>query len=638
MLGTPFNDSFVVTSEGIFGAGLNVKFINIESAELDTLEGDDTIYILGTGDGIVTTIIGGLGNDTVNVMGDVMTPIVSDDLLGRSGVITQGLTSGDADYNLVGVNGVAVNVISAAGGSLVNIAPTGEPLRVSEDAGSYASYFISLAAPNVSSLGSNPVYLTVSAGVASSTDRNAGGAGVLIRVKGDSTFTNAVVLTFNAATASSVFEIEVMAVDDGAAEGPRMALISHSINSADPNYNDIPLIDTFVNVVDNDQPGLDIRHLSLEGGIYGNNSTQVLENGFGDIYSVALTAAPASGETVTVTLQTDGQLTAKSLAGNLAYLTFNAGNWKTAQTVTVTAVDDPLDGNEISRITHVVTSSAPGGAYAGFPTTSSSRLSVTVFDNETPGAVVQQSGGSTVAVENGATDSYRVRLTGAPDTAVTLTLRTDMQTLLSGSGLVAVDVTGTQGYFEYAYTFTTANWSQWANFTVSANPSFTGANDKLKAFATQDQNLDQIRGPLIIEGGVGAGVTRALEPPVMLPGETNVVSEVEVVDANSVAALESNDIDVLNVFHTDNSDADSGRLYYRTADAGGQSIANPGLALTGFEMGGDLSVDQGTSSQPSVVHYGGGITYNAFEIVEVLLGKGNENADHRRHGRSRREG
>ena len=622
VLGTPFNDSFVVTSEGIFGAGLNVKFVNIESAELDTLEGDDTIYILGTGDGIVTTIIGGLGNDTVNVMGDVMKPIVSDDLLGRSGVITQGLTSGDADYNLVGVNGVAVNVISASGGSLVNIAPTGEPLQVTED-GTHAHYFISLVAPDVSSLGINPVYLTVSAGVASSSDRNAGGAGVLVRVNGGA-FTNAVVLTFNAATATTVFEIEVMAVDDGAAEGPRMALISHSINSANPAYDDLPLIDTFVNVVDNDQPGLDIRQLSLEGGIYGDNSTQVLENGFGDIYSVALTAAPALGETVTVALQTDGQITARSLAGNLAYLTFNHSNWMTAQTVSVTAVDDPLDGIEISRITHVVTSSAPAGVYAGFPTTSSSRLSVTVFDNETPGAIVQQSGGSTVVVENGATDGYRVRLTGAPDTNVTLTLRTDMQTLLSGSGLVAVDVTGGQGYFEYAYTFTTGNWSQWANFTVSANPDFTGANDKLKSFATQDQNLDQIRGPLIIEGGVGEGVTRALEPPVMLPGETNELSEVEILDANTVAALESNDIDVLNVFHTDNSDADSGSLSWRTTDSGGQSIANPGLALTGFEMGGDLSVDQGTTGQPSVVHYGGGITYNAFETVEVLLGKGNE--------------
>ena len=38
-----------------------------------------------------------------------------------------------------------------------------------------------------------------------------------------------------------------------------------------------------------------------------DHSTEVLEgaNGFGDVYSVVLTAAPAMGETVTVALNTD---------------------------------------------------------------------------------------------------------------------------------------------------------------------------------------------------------------------------------------------------------------------------------------------------------------------------------------------
>src|SRR4029450_391241 len=61
VLGTPFNDNFVVTSNGIFGAGLNVTFANVESAELDTLEGNDTIYVLGTSPDVVTTGSGGLG-------------------------------------------------------------------------------------------------------------------------------------------------------------------------------------------------------------------------------------------------------------------------------------------------------------------------------------------------------------------------------------------------------------------------------------------------------------------------------------------------------------------------------------------------------------------------------------------------
>ena len=49
------------------------------------------------------------------------------------------------------------------------------------------------------------------------------------------TFTNAVVLKFDGATADDVFQIWVKAIDDSAAEGPRVALISHSIISANPD-------------------------------------------------------------------------------------------------------------------------------------------------------------------------------------------------------------------------------------------------------------------------------------------------------------------------------------------------------------------------------------------------------------------
>jgi hypothetical protein len=147
VLGTPFNDAFVVTSQGIFGANLNVTFENVESAELDALEGNDTIYILGTNANIVTTVIGGLGGDTIQVLGDVMLPIVSNEL-GRPGVITQGASSGDAAFDDVGVNGVAVSIVPAAGDSLVRIEPTNAPLQVAEG-GAMASYSISLADPRL---------------------------------------------------------------------------------------------------------------------------------------------------------------------------------------------------------------------------------------------------------------------------------------------------------------------------------------------------------------------------------------------------------------------------------------------------------------------------------------------------------
>ena len=623
VLGTPFNDNFVVTSQGIFGANLNVTFENIESAELDTLEGNDTIFVLGTNPNMVTTVIGGLGSDTIQVLGDVTQPIVSNDQ-GRSGVITQGLSSADPNFDNVGAGGVAVNVLAAAGESLVKIDPVATPLLTAEG-GVQAFYLISLVSPDASALAANPVYLTVSAGVVSGTDRRAGGAGVLVSVDGV-TFTNAVVLKFDGTSATTVFKIWVKAINDTAAEGPQVALISHSIVTDNAAYRDLPLVDVVVNVIDDDQPGVDIRHLveTAPNTFAPDVSTQVLEgtSGFGDVYSVALTAAPAAGETVTVTLWTDTQVTARSKATGLTQLTFTVDNWNTPQLVVVSAVDDTaLDGTELSTITHRIAST--GGKYSAFPSADYPELSVTVYDNETPGLIVQETDGSTIVVENGASDSYQVRLTSAPSSDVTLTIRTDKQTFLSSSAdtFRIVDESGTKSYYEYAFTFTAANWNKWATIDVRANPAFAGTDSVFKAFPPQDQNLDRIRGPLIIEGGIGSeGADRSLRAPVLLPNEIDQPSNQEL----SNPASEPSGIDTLNIFHTDNADADVGSLFYRTTDAAGHAIRNPGLALTGFEMGGDLIVNQGTTETPDFLYFGGGITYNGLEVVEVLLGKGNE--------------
>ena len=77
VLGTEFDDVFVVTEDGVYGAGLTVRMSNAESMEVDGLEGDDTFYVLSTNDEVVTTLIGGLGSDTFNVAGDVTLPVVA---------------------------------------------------------------------------------------------------------------------------------------------------------------------------------------------------------------------------------------------------------------------------------------------------------------------------------------------------------------------------------------------------------------------------------------------------------------------------------------------------------------------------------------------------------------------------------
>ena len=69
VIGTEFNDDFVVTENGVFGAGLNVLFIRVESVEVDGAEGDDRFFILGTGAEQINKITGGLGSDTFFVNG-----------------------------------------------------------------------------------------------------------------------------------------------------------------------------------------------------------------------------------------------------------------------------------------------------------------------------------------------------------------------------------------------------------------------------------------------------------------------------------------------------------------------------------------------------------------------------------------
>jgi uncharacterized protein (DUF2141 family) len=79
-------------------------------------------------------------------------------------------------------------------------------------------------------------------------------------------------------------------------------------------------------------------------------STQVTEGGATDTYTVVLNSAPTGD--VTITLNSGTQLST-----NVPTLTFTAGNWNVAQTVTVTAVNDTVgEGPHQGVITSTVSS------------------------------------------------------------------------------------------------------------------------------------------------------------------------------------------------------------------------------------------------------------------------------------------
>ncbi|MCF2147132.1 DUF4347 domain-containing protein [Desmonostoc muscorum LEGE 12446] len=83
-LGTEFADTFIISEQGISGAGINTTFNNAEVVEVDGLEGDDEFFVISTAPGVATRIIGGLGSDIVNIASDVTTKnLVTDHLLNK---------------------------------------------------------------------------------------------------------------------------------------------------------------------------------------------------------------------------------------------------------------------------------------------------------------------------------------------------------------------------------------------------------------------------------------------------------------------------------------------------------------------------------------------------------------------------
>ncbi|BAY94837.1 MULTISPECIES: malectin domain-containing carbohydrate-binding protein [unclassified Tolypothrix] len=113
-----------------------------------------------------------------------------------------------------------------------------------------------------------------------------------------------------------------------------------------------------------------------------DGNTAVTESGATDIYSLVLSSQPTAN--VTINLGTTGnQITLDKTS-----LTFTPSNWNTAQTVTVTAVDDTaVEGTHTADITHTVSST--DSKYNNFAV---GNVTVTITDNDsnptpTPGAI-----------------------------------------------------------------------------------------------------------------------------------------------------------------------------------------------------------------------------------------------------------
>ncbi|MCS5665232.1 MAG: hypothetical protein NZ582_05370, partial [Acidimicrobiales bacterium] len=171
-----------------------------------------------------------------------------------------------------------------------------------------------------------------------------------------------------------------------------------------------------------------------------SSGTSVNESGTTDTFTVVLDSKPAGNVVIGVTSGDTGEATVSA-----ASLTFTTGNWDSAQTITVTGVDDGDDDGDInSTITLAITDGSTNDV--AYDAVADQTVTATTVDNDpAAGFTVTQSSGSTAVTEAGGTDTFTVVLTAEPDSNVVISVT-------SGD-------TGEATVSASSLTFTTGNWN-----------------------------------------------------------------------------------------------------------------------------------------------------------------------------------
>ncbi|MEI6139011.1 MAG: Calx-beta domain-containing protein, partial [Mariniphaga sp.] len=247
-------------------------------------------------------------------------------------------------------------------------------------------------------------------------------------------------VTFTNSTWNTPQTIVVRGVDDAIADGNIVYHINTGASvSSDSNYSGkFPQVVTVTNN-DNDVRGIPVSPTTL-------TTTEAAGTGNTKTFTVVLTTQPTASVTIGLSSgdTTEGTVSPSSL-------TFTTSNWNTAQTVTVTGVDDLVqDGN----ITYsVITAPATGGDYAGIDP---SDVTVTNIDDDVAGITVSPTSGLTTTEALG-TATFSIKLNSQPTADVSI-------------GLSSNDLT--EGTVSPASaTFTSTNWNTTQTITV------TGVND-----------------------------------------------------------------------------------------------------------------------------------------------------------------
>ncbi len=237
-------------------------------------------------------------------------------------------------------------------------------------------------------------------------------------------------LTFTTENYSTAQTVTVTGVNDFIIDGNVSHSISMSGSSSDADYNESTISSVSLTNTDDDTLGVTVI----------SSDTTTTEGGTTGTFTVALATEPSSDVTITVTSDdtTEGTVSPSTL-------TFTNGDFSTAQTVTVTGIDDNSADGDTSYSISMEASSDSGG-YNGFTISS---VSMSNTDDDTLGVTVTSLDNTTT--EGAGTGSFTVTLGSDPSSDVTITITSDDTT----EGTVSPStLTFTHGNFSDAQTVT----------------------------------------------------------------------------------------------------------------------------------------------------------------------------------------
>jgi hypothetical protein len=250
------------------------------------------------------------------------------------------------------------------------------------------------------------------------------------------------ILVFDASNWNMAQIVTVTGVDDFIVNGPITYTITlNPATSLDPGYNGINPADVTVTNTENDTAGFIVTPTS------GLTTT---EAGGQATFTVRLTSQPTAPVTISVSSSNTAEGTV-----NVSSLTFDASNWNTPQTVTITGVDDHIVNGDQTCTIILGAASSPDPIYSGM---NPGDVSVTNKEADVAGFIVTPTSGL-ITTEAGGQATFTVQLTSQPTAPVTIGVTSGN----SGQGTVNVS----------SLTFDAGNWNTPQTVTI------TGADDHI---------------------------------------------------------------------------------------------------------------------------------------------------------------